>query len=213
MRKWGNNTLNHLIAVVGLFVFANTTVNANLLTNGSFETGTPSPPINTFVGFPPYQIDEWTVTSGAVEWIGSGYWDASDGDHSIDMSGGSPASIATAFDTIIGETYTVRFDLAGNTDGGPTIKVVDVSVADIVNTFTFDITGQSRSNMGWTPTSFNFIANATTTELEFTGKSTGAYGAAIDNVSVNLVPIPPAIWLFGSGMLGLIGIARHGKNT
>jgi len=25
------------------------------------------------------------------------------------------------------------------------------------------------------------------------------------------VPIPPAIWLFGTGLLGLIGISRHKK--
>jgi hypothetical protein len=27
----------------------------------------------------------------------------------------------------------------------------------------------------------------------------------------NAVPIPPALWLFGSGLLGLIGIARRKK--
>jgi hypothetical protein len=25
------------------------------------------------------------------------------------------------------------------------------------------------------------------------------------------VPIPPALWLFGSGLLGLVGVARHSK--
>ena len=34
-----------------------------------------------------------------------------------------------------------------------------------------------------------------------------------DNLSytVNAVPVPPALWLFGSGLLGLIGMARHKK--
>ena len=33
----------------------------------------------------------------------------------------------------------------------------------------------------------------------------------IDGVSLSPVPLPPALWLFGSGLLGLIGIARRRK--
>ena len=33
----------------------------------------------------------------------------------------------------------------------------------------------------------------------------------IDSVSYSVVPIPSAVWLFGSGLLGLIGIARRKK--
>ncbi len=33
----------------------------------------------------------------------------------------------------------------------------------------------------------------------------------VDNVNVPAVPIPAAIWLFGSGLIGLIGIARLKK--
>jgi len=29
--------------------------------------------------------------------------------------------------------------------------------------------------------------------------------------SVTLIPLPAAVWLFGSGLLGLIGIARRRK--
>ena len=39
-------------------------------------------------------------------------------------------------------------------------------------------------------------------------------GAFIDfsaNFSLQAVPIPPALWLFGSGLLGLVGIARRKK--
>jgi len=40
---------------------------------------------------------------------------------------------------------------------------------------------------------------------------TGADTGRLDNVNMNLVPIPPALWLFGSGLLGLVGIARRKK--
>ena len=33
--------------------------------------------------------------------------------------------------------------------------------------------------------------------------------AGLDNVTLNPVPVPAAVWLFGSGLLGLVGIARH----
>ena len=42
------------------------------------------------------------------------------------------------------------------------------------------------------------------------GYSSGMGGEVwFDNVSVPAVPIPPAVWLFGSGLIGLIGVARR----
>ena len=35
---------------------------------------------------------------------------------------------------------------------------------------------------------------------------------SVDLVAVNAVPVPAAIWLFGSGLLGLIGVARRMKS-
>jgi len=32
---------------------------------------------------------------------------------------------------------------------------------------------------------------------------------SIDNITVNAVPVPAAFWLFGSGLIGLIGLARR----
>ena len=46
--------------------------------------------------------------------------------------------------------------------------------------------------------------------------SGGTIGADIDAVgaissAAPVIPIPAAVWLFGSGLLGLIGIARRKK--
>lgn len=38
-----------------------------------------------------------------------------------------------------------------------------------------------------------------------------AHNDFVFGVYVNSVPIPPALWLFGSGLLGLVGIARRKK--
>jgi hypothetical protein len=32
---------------------------------------------------------------------------------------------------------------------------------------------------------------------------------ALENDSITVVPVPPALWLFGSGLLGLVGMARR----
>ena len=39
----------------------------------------------------------------------------------------------------------------------------------------------------------------------------GADSIGIDNFTIDSVPLPAAVWLFGSGLLGLIGIARRKK--
>jgi hypothetical protein len=58
-------------------------------------------------------------------------------------------------------------------------------------TFTFSSTSFTTENNGSNLTSFNASA---------TGNDTGS-----------LVPVPAAVWLFGSGLLGLVGMARRKK--
>lgn len=45
----------------------------------------------------------------------------------------------------------------------------------------------------------------------FTDTDAGGIGISLRDVSVNAVPVPAAVWLFGSGLIGLIGIARRKK--
>ena len=43
------------------------------------------------------------------------------------------------------------------------------------------------------------------------GKPTLGYGWAVRDGGVSSVPVPAAVWLFGSGLLGLVGLARRKK--
>jgi hypothetical protein len=48
--------------------------------------------------------------------------------------------------------------------------------------------------------------------LEFTFKSYESEGW-LDDVSVSAVPVPGAIWLLGSGLIGLFGLSRKKKSA
>ena len=41
----------------------------------------------------------------------------------------------------------------------------------------------------------------------------GSDGVLIDDLQYAVVPVPAAVWLFGSGLLGLIGISRRKKES
>lgn len=43
------------------------------------------------------------------------------------------------------------------------------------------------------------------------GKSSPGYAWAVQSGDVSAVPVPAAVWLFGSGLIGLIGVARRKK--
>jgi choice-of-anchor C domain-containing protein len=175
--------------------------------NGSFESGNAPGPSFITLGAGSTAINSWSINSGAIDYIG-GYWTASDGNRSVDLNATVPGVISQTFDTLVGKPYEVLFDLAGNPAGGPTVKQMQVSAAGNFQNYDFDITGNSLSSMGWIEKSFEFNAVGTETTLTFSSLITGAYGPAIDNVRVNVVPIPAAIWLLGSGLIGMAGFRR-----
>jgi choice-of-anchor C domain-containing protein len=165
------------------------------VTNGSFESGV-DPGAFTTLSSGSTNITGWTVASGDVDYIGT-YWQASNGSRSIDLNGLGPGSIGTLLTTVPGATYRVRFDMAGNPDGGPTVKTLNADVAGVTVPFSFDGTGATKSNMMWRSMSFTFVATGTTSTLRFISTiASGGFGPAIDNVSVEQISEPPSS--FGS---------------
>jgi hypothetical protein len=49
-------------------------------------------------------------------------------------------------------------------------------------------------------------------EGDIDGETVGADIDAIAAISTTVIPIPAAAWLFGSGLIGLIGLARRKKS-
>ena len=195
---------------------------ANLLDNGSFETGF-EPPTGEFrtLNASDDSFDDitgWLVT-GSVDWKNT-YWMAQEGDRSLDLSGASIGAISTTFATIPGEIYTVIFYMSGNfahndLDGNPLYKRVRVSAAGESQTFYFERPDEwSTDNMGWIQRTFAFVAEDSSTLLTFASLDNNAFGPALDNVEVlglsppTGVPVPGTVWLLGSGLLGLLGWRR-----
>jgi hypothetical protein len=92
-----------------------------------------------------------------------------------------------------------------------------VDLGFTVSTFSLD----SAYNLGADPIFSNIPHSASTATIQFVIQGVGNQDLndeswAMDNLSVSVVspvPVPSAVWLFGSGVLGLIGISRRGNTA
>ena len=157
---------------------------ANLLVNGSFETG-PAPGALLAVGGGSTDIAGWAVTRAGIDYAGTA-WTAAQGARSIALNGPAAGGIAQTFETLPHALYTVRFYLAGDPETLPNVKTMRVSAAGQSADFTADITGMWAWDPGWNPNVWTFQAASTSTTLEFYSTMSGTTGATLDSVTVAL---------------------------
>lgn len=168
---------------------------APMIANGGFET--PAVPANAFIRYGTGStIGPWRVTQGNVDLIGANFWQAADGRQSVDLEGSESGSIDQPLALRVGGCYTVTFALAGNPDGGPSIKRGWARVTQhtlghptVQKNFIFNTTGKSRGNMGYVPQRFRFRSLARTGTLSFASTTGGGYGPVVDAVTV--IPTNP----------------------
>jgi choice-of-anchor C domain-containing protein len=196
---------------------------SNLVTNGSFELPGFSGSYKTLRASNPSEADYltgWHITAGSVDLIGS-YWQASQGKNSLDLSGNQPGTIAQqSIATTPGASYLLLFDMAGNPDGRPTLKTMDVlwtpdgGSESIVMQPQFTVTGQTtHQNMGWTTYSVLLKATANQTTLGFRSTTTNSpYGPALDNVRLYAVPEGPSGLLLLPGLLPIAVLVRRRRS-
>lgn len=192
-------TLGTIAVVLLAAVAATAPASANLIVNGSFESGSLGR-----LGAGSTDITGWTVTQGDVDYVGLGDWNMSDGVRNVDMEGSTNGAIAQDFSTVPGAQYSVEFDLSGNDYYNTLTKTLRVSAAAGSQQFTH--TGPAQYNLPMTLTyvreTFLFTATASVTTLSFASDTYGdpdGYGPVIDNVVVSPVPEPGAAALVSMG--------------
>lgn len=153
----------------------------SLAVNGGFESGSFGSSVTTLqVGSS--LLPGWTVSSGDIQVL-SGFWQNAEGLRSLDLSGNTPGRIEQFLTTIPQRTYLVTFMLAGDPAATP-FKTVRVEAAGQSAIRTFDATGFSYGNMGWSAQCWSFTATGTATALVFESLTPGGNGPALDDVKV-----------------------------
>ncbi len=156
-----------------------------VLANRSFENG-PDP--GAAVALPPGSkaLEGWTVVDGNVSYVGS-KWQHAQGARSVGLPCGT--GISQTLETEPGQDYEIRFSMAGDPSAAPAVKTVAVSFGGEERLFTFDTSGHSPTDMGWSLRSYIFKAIVMKTALTFRSPKAPCSVPAVDSVRIDAVQI------------------------
>ena len=173
--------------VLALMLIVPPRARANLVVNGSFETGpdpTPSEAVQLAAGST--AITGWLVTRTNIDYCTGTRWTAAQGGRSLGLNGSLPGGIAQTFVTQAHAQYTVRFYMCGDPFTSPAIKVMRVAAAGQSADFEADNTGMWPWDPGWNWHAWTFTATGSSTQLEFYSLMSGDAGPALDSVTVEV---------------------------
>jgi choice-of-anchor C domain-containing protein len=192
---------------------------AGIEANGGFETfvttasggSIPTGSFNfTSLNAGDTSITGWTIGAAGIDLINT-LWTSHGGSYSIDLSNVNNGTISQTLTTVANQNYELRFWMAGNTGSAPTVKTMNVTFGSTtINNVSFNSSGFSNSNMGWTEYVYKFTATGTSTLLQFADTSGSASGVALDDIGVSAVPEPgtAALFVLGAGV-GALGLLRR----
>lgn len=199
--------LNHsrVLALSAVCACAAISSAQNIVKNGGFELS--SVPTGTFVtkNAGNLTLDGWVIGGDSIDHVGTLGW-AYEGTQSIDLNGtqtyfNSAGSVAQMLATTIGQEYKVSWRMAGNPQGAPDTKSVEVFFGGVSRgVFT------SPNSLSWGLQTFSVFATGANSELKFVSLDPTPYGALLDDVSVEAVPEPATM-----SALVLMGIAALRK--
>ncbi|HEX8524521.1 MAG TPA: choice-of-anchor C family protein [Tepidisphaeraceae bacterium] len=156
----------------------------NRVVNGDFESpGVPSGGWSTYGAGSTF--GGWTVASGSVDMIGD-YWQAASGNASVDLNGAQAGAIYQDLQTLAGQRYSLSFAMAGHPVAPQTVQMQVWWGNTLIDTISFDTTGRSTSDMGWSDHRYDgLLATGATTRLKFVSLTASSLGPTLDDVVVS----------------------------
>lgn len=188
-----------LSILIGVFLVQVPLANANVVFSDNFNSENGGVGVLNYTGFA-----NWTVSGGAVDLIGNGFFDffPANGLY-VDLDGSqNNAGIMTSILVAPGK-YIFSFDLAGSQRGDT--NTVNVSFGDYAEAITL------ASSVPFTTYTKTVNVTALSNTIVFDHAGGDNIGLLLDNVSVSTVPLPSALVLLGSGLVGLMGLRRRGR--
>ena len=164
-------------------------------------------------------FENWNVVDGAVDLIYSpnfGIECAGTGRWCVDLDGttnnAGRLESRSVFTLSPGITYTLTFDISGNQRNAGTDSMT-FGLTDGATDIFSDTIIKAGTDPFETVTRYVTVASATNAVLFFDHAGGDQFGMILDNVTLTAIPVPAAIWLFGSGLLGLVVVSRHKKTA
>ncbi|WP_295403561.1 hypothetical protein [uncultured Thiocystis sp.] len=207
------------LALLGASVGANA---ASYFFDG-FESTTPAITANGGQWQVFNELTKWKTVGGPGIEVQNGVVDgiaAYDGERKIELDshpapGNSAMETKNGIDLLAG-SYTLSFWYLGRTataeTNGINYKIFNVDDVDGDNVIGFG-TAEDVLAKNWQKIKLDFnLTAATKIGIYFAAVGTDdTYGGLVDNVRLvgTPVPVPAAAWLFGSALMGLVGVARR----
>lgn len=212
-----NPTFGRCVLALTAALFCLPAASANLLTNGSFESGAFVNEGNDTMSLAAGSaaITGRTVVTDTTAWVGPlnpfGL-SASDGSYFLDLAnyqpGGPFAGMQQTIATVQGATYSLSFNLGGSTFWGRPDSIT-ASAAGTSENFATPRTGTDND---WYHETMQFVAMSASTLVTFQGVTGNNY-VGLDNASVELISLPvpePETWaLMVTGLVFVGGLARR----
>lgn len=191
--------------------------------NDGFEGETPTSSQTNFSSF-----QNWDVSAGTVDLINgdNNPWGltCNSGSWCVDLDGSSKeAGTLTTKETFAAGTYNISFAISGNQRNADSDTVnygFDTSTSNdedviAISAFSFGTSDglldlSLNGNQGWqTISTIMTISESQKFVFQHLGKDN--IGLLLDDVSISAVPLPAAVWLFGSGLMGFMALRRRSK--